>query len=109
MFISLPVWIGSQDTVDLVVPNSVKVLAPAYSQSKFSAVIIAQTPISAPVKKGEQLGELIIDVPRSDDINQFKKISFPLVASQDIARGGLISRSKAALNKIFLFITGSDN
>ncbi len=109
VFISLPVWIGSQDTVDLIVPNPVKVLAPAYSQSNFSAVIITETPISAPVKKGEQLGELIIDVPRSDNINQFKKISFPLVASQDITRGGLISRSKAALTKIFSLITGSDN
>lgn len=108
VFINLPVWIGSENSVDLEVPKPIKVLAPAYSQSKFNAVIVTKAPLSAPIKKGEVLGELIIDVPRSDDINQFKKVSFPLVASQEIERGGIISRSKAALTKIYSFFFGMD-
>ena len=108
VFINLPVWIGSENSVDLEVPKPIKVLAPAYSQSKFNAVIVTKAPLSAPIKKGEVLGELIIDVPRSDDINQFKKVSFPLVASQEIERGGIIPRSKAALTKIYSFFFGMD-
>ena len=89
--------------------EAIKVLAPAYSQSRFNAMSVTKSPLSAPIKKGEVLGELIIDVPRSDDINQFKKVSFPLVASQEIASGGIISRSKAALTKIYSLLFGMDN
>jgi len=109
VFINLPVWIGSENSVNLEVSEPIKVLAPAYSQSRFNAMIVTKSPLSAPIKKGEVLGELIIDVPRSDDINQFKKVSFPLVASQEIASGGIISRSKAALTKIYSFLFGMDN
>ena len=63
----------------------------------------------APIKKGEILGELIIDVPRSDDLNQFKKISFPLISGEEITKGGIIARSKAALEIIYSALVGSDN
>ena len=107
--ISLPVWIGSRENVNLQVKDDVKILAPAYSQSKFNAVIVTKSPVVAPIKKGEILGELIIDVPRSDDLNQFKKISFPLISGEEITKGGIIARSKAALEIIYSALVGSDN
>ena len=106
---TLPVWIGAKDYIDLEASEPIKVLAPAYSQSQFEAAIISTSPISAPIKKGDVLGELIINVPRSDDINQFKKLSFPLVAAEGIAEGGFISRSRAALATISSFFFGFKN
>ena len=105
----MPVWIGDKDFIDLEVSKPVKVLAPAYSQSQFEAVILSKSPITAPIQKGDVLGELVINVPRSDDINQFKKLSFPLVATENVGEGGLISRSRAAVMTISSFLFGSKN
>jgi len=85
-----PVWLGETTQVNLVAPEDLSVLVPAVGASNLGGEVVFDTPLEAPIKAGQQVAELI--VPRAG----LGVARLPLVADQDVPRGGLVPRLRAA-------------
>ena len=96
---TVPVWYGALPTVDLVVPEKIVKTIKKSKKNKYSAKIFYNTPVKAPIAKGEQLGE--IHIMYNGEIKE----KVPLVAKEDVAKVNFISRFVANL-KYFIFGTG---
>lgn len=77
-----PVWMGSADSVGLVVDKDVALLLPSLAQDGLKATVHYSGPIHAPVKAGSQLAEMVIDIPGH------AAVKVPLVAENDVSKGG---------------------
>lgn len=86
------VWLGSADTVDLVVKDDVSLLLPSLVQDKLMAEIKYPGPLSAPIVAGAKLADMVIDIPGH------APVTVPLVAETDVAKGGFRKRVETAFN-----------
>ena len=77
-----PVWMGSADSVGLVVDKDLALLLPSLAQDGLKATVHYSGPISAPVKAGTQLAEMEIDIPGH------ATVKVPLVAESDVGKVG---------------------
>lgn len=84
------VWLGAAEAVPLVAPEDLQMLVPRADRAGVKARVVYSGPIEAPIAKGQKLGVLKVDVPGHDPV------AFDLVAGQDVARGGLMTRINAA-------------
>ncbi len=91
----LSVWLGKQSTVALVAPEDISILLPALGLGEVSLTLGYQTPVQAPIEKGQKLGELVVS------IEGIPENRIPLVASQDVERGGFLSRIVTAARVLF--------
>jgi len=100
------VWMGSATTVGLVPAEDVRLLVPAQVQEGVTAEVIYTGPLTAPVKQGAQVAELLIHVPDLPDTR------VPLVAEADVARGGFGTRLSTAASRLWQVyvapLTGAD-
>lgn len=83
---SAEIWMGSDDHVDLVAEEDVSLLLPTMSPGGIKAEVVYTGPIEAPVAKGQQLAELIIQP------DGLPEIRVPLVAANKIDAGGFLDR-----------------
>ncbi|MFY0682742.1 MAG: D-alanyl-D-alanine carboxypeptidase [Thalassovita sp.] len=88
------VWMGRLPNVGLVTTQDVVALSPALSGNKMLAEVVYQGPVQAPIKKGQTLGQLIIKPEGLDPT------SVDLVADQDVALGGFMTRVKTAAKSL---------
>lgn len=88
--IDAPVWMGSADTVGLVVEKDLTLLLPSLAQDKLKSEVKFVGPISAPIAAGTKLADMIIDIPGH------APVTVPLVAEADVAKGGFGKRVKTA-------------
>jgi D-alanyl-D-alanine carboxypeptidase (penicillin-binding protein 5/6) len=86
------VWMGAEDTVGLVTAEDVSLLMPALAPTDTKAEVVYNGPISAPIKQGDTLAELVI-APEGLPVTRI-----PLVAEADVPRGGFVSRMTTAAN-----------
>jgi D-alanyl-D-alanine carboxypeptidase (penicillin-binding protein 5/6) len=94
----IPVWLGTERTVPLVAGRDVTVTMPRNWRQKASVKVAFDSPLSAPVTKGDTLGKLTVTgdgVPHLD---------LPLMAADDVPRLGLPGRAMAVLSK---YVTGT--
>ncbi len=85
------VWMGEQPTVGLTVAEDISLLIPALGNNNgLNAEIVYTGPVTAPVKQGQQLGELVIT------LEGLPEARLPLVAEGDVARGGFAVRMRTA-------------
>ena len=89
------VWMGSAGTVGLVAPEDIQVLLPIPLPDQLGARVEYSGPIQAPIKKGQELGTLVI--PRSG-IEDFRA---PLVADRDVGLAGFLPRMRTS-TEVFL-------
>lgn len=85
-----PVWMGQAQRVGLVPAEDRTVLMPILSEGDVSAEVVYQSPIEAPVSKGQQLGELVF-TPEG-----LEEVRIPLVAETDVPAGGFMTRVTTA-------------
>ncbi|OCX61450.1 D-alanyl-D-alanine carboxypeptidase [Thioclava sp. SK-1] len=90
-----PVWLGETDTVGLVPAEDLELLIPAALQDGVEAEAVFTSPIAAPIAKGDRLGELVLTIPGLDSEKRV-----PLVAQNDVAAGGFMTRVKAAMGRL---------
>lgn len=90
-----PVWLGGKSTVGLAPKTDLSLLVPAGSKDKVTAEAVFKGPLQAPIKQGQEVGKLVITVPGLDNANEV-----PLVATEDIKKGGFVVRVKAALARL---------
>lgn len=82
------VWMGETNAVGLVADSDVSALLPVPIAKEARAEVIYSGPVQAPVTKGDPLGELIF-TPEG-----LPEIRIPLVAANDVAQGGFMTRIK---------------
>ncbi|HDY97561.1 MAG TPA: D-alanyl-D-alanine carboxypeptidase [Pseudomonas sabulinigri] len=80
------VWKGAQDKVDLGLQNGLQLTLPKGQLDKLEAGITMQTPIQAPIKAGDVLGQ--VEVKLGDKVVH----SAPLVALADVEEAGFVGR-----------------
>lgn len=86
------VWMGSESTVNLVPAEDIRVLLPILSDKEVSAEVVYVGPVTAPFAKGDQLAELVL---KPGDLPEMR---LPLVAANDVPRGGFLARVSTAAN-----------
>lgn len=98
------VWLGAEERVGMALPQDVELLLPLADLDKIDAEYTFNDPVEAPIRAGQQLGELVINVPEMDQMR------FPLLATRDIDPGGFTDRLSAAtdilLGRIREFTSG---
>ena len=90
------VWLGAQSSVPLSIASDVIVTVPRSAAQSLEAKVVYQGPLPAPVKKGTEVGKVIVT---GKDMNP---IEVPLVAAADVERLGFLGRLKAAASYIFV-------
>lgn len=95
--IQAPVAMGKTDIVALMVKDDMKVtIAQSIRAEDIKMNAGFNTPLIAPIKKGDQLGTMLIQIPNQDDIK------VPLYAAENIERAGFFKRYGAKFKYIFL-------
>ncbi|MBR2273279.1 MAG: D-alanyl-D-alanine carboxypeptidase [Alphaproteobacteria bacterium] len=95
----IPVWYGAVPTVEAIVPDNVIRTAKKSTKNKFTAETVYNTPLKAPINKGDKIGE--IRLMYGGELKE----SIPLVAKEDVAKMGFAGRFMANL-KYFVFGNG---
>ncbi|MGI9369241.1 MAG: D-alanyl-D-alanine carboxypeptidase family protein [Ruegeria sp.] len=80
------IWMGAEKTVGLVPEQDLNLLFPVLGGDNVKAEVVYQGPIDAPVAKGQQLAELVIEPEGLPEIRR------PLVAVESVAEGGFVVR-----------------
>jgi serine-type D-Ala-D-Ala carboxypeptidase (penicillin-binding protein 5/6) len=94
----VPVWLGTERTVSLVAGHDVIVTMPRNWRQKASVKVAFDSPLTAPIAKGDTLGRLTVTgegVPH---------LEVPLMAAGDVPLLGLPGRAIAVLSK---YVTGT--
>lgn len=88
--VEAPVWLGSSSRVALTTKDGLNVLIPGGAGDRVTAEVVYTSPIKAPIKAGQQLGELVVQIPGTGEARM------PLLAATDVAEAGFLGRIKGA-------------
>lgn len=89
------VWMGREPQVALVPAEDLTVLLPVLSGNEVAGEVVYIGPFDAPIAKGQQLAELVLQV------GELPEMRLPLVAERDVPRGGFLARVGTAANILF--------
>ena len=92
--VEAPVWLGTQSRIGLTTADGVNVLIPAGARDQVKVEAVYQSPIPAPIAKGDQIGQLVVTVPGA------KEAVTPLLAAQDVPEAGFAGRMKGAVVRL---------
>ncbi|MGN1063662.1 MAG: D-alanyl-D-alanine carboxypeptidase family protein, partial [Alphaproteobacteria bacterium] len=91
----IPVWYGDAETVPAVLNQDLVLTVARGEQTGVVSKIIYDTPIVAPIQKGQTIGQVMVTTPN----NQIKTVD--LVAAKDIAPVGYFGKIKKILSGWF--------
>jgi D-alanyl-D-alanine carboxypeptidase (penicillin-binding protein 5/6) len=91
------VALGQQENVPMIAKDDLFLTLPRTSASNYKITAHYKEPLIAPVKQGEEIGSLMIEVPHSDTLN------IPLYAGRDVEKLGFFS---GALIKSMMLVSG---
>lgn len=92
------IWLGAEKSVELTLSDDIELLLPIASLQDITAEYTFNNPVNAPIRAGQQLGELVITVP------DMEQLVYPLVATTAIETGGFKERISAAVDLLLLRI-----
>lgn len=87
------VWLGDAKTVALVPAKDAIVTLPRKVRPDMKVSLVFDSPIPAPITKGQQVGKLVVTAPGVD------QVEIPLVAANDVERKGFIGRVFASIGQ----------
>lgn len=93
---TVPVWFGSAETVDLVVPQTIYRSLRKNKISKVKMTAEYDKPIKAPIKKGDKLGFVKIEIPEQEEL------TVPLVAGEDVAQLGIFGKMRKNIKYLLM-------
>ena len=96
----VPVWHGAQETVKLATAMPLQSLLPRGEPSRFSAHILYNGPVPAPVEKGAVLARLVIAGAG------LEAQTAVLLAAENVARGGFWTRLQASVRRLLRQLEG---
>ena len=95
----IPVWYGTQKTVDAIVDEDIVKTIKKSKRNKYTANLVYEKPLKAPVYKGDKIGEIVLSY-KDKVVNKY-----PLVAKDSVAKMGPVSRF---IENIKYFIFGAE-
>ncbi|SDF74498.1 D-alanyl-D-alanine carboxypeptidase (penicillin-binding protein 5/6) [Limimonas halophila] len=84
-------WLGTEGSVPLVTRKDVKMTLPRDKREELTATVIYDSPVPAPVEKGERLATLRLEAPDKDTT------TIPLVAARSVDQLGPVGRLAGGL------------
>src|SRR3954447_1203736 len=93
---NVKVWLGNRPTVPLVGGRDLVITMPRQWRRSAKIALMYDTPIPAPINRGDQLGKLVVSgrgVPTME---------VPLLAGADVGRLGLPGRAMAVMSRYLL-------
>jgi D-alanyl-D-alanine carboxypeptidase (penicillin-binding protein 5/6) len=100
----VPVFMGAGPDVGIAADRDLALLVPVVGDAPLVAEMTYQTPMPAPIAKGDLLGEMVVRLGTGADMVEHK---IPLVATQDVAQGGLAVRFETALRAVIEALRGA--
>ena len=88
------VWLGETDYIGLEIKDDISVLIPYSVRDDIEIYVTYEGPIQAPIKKGDELGVLSIDIP------DLHSRSYPVFASGDVGSASIMKRIRVSANKL---------
>lgn len=85
------VWLGAAETVPLTLEEDLTVVIKRTSRKDLKVAAQLEEPVAAPIKKGAQIGRLVVTAP------DMKPIERPLLAAADVQPLGMVGRFKEAV------------
>ena len=82
----IPVWLGSENNINLVVDRDVRRTLKKSSVNKVKMTAVYDKPVTAPIKKRDRLGTIKVDIPGQGDFE------IPLTADRDVEKLGFFGR-----------------
>lgn len=86
---------GKSETVPLAVTQDIKLTLPKLAGADLKMEVVYNGPIKAPIAKGDEIGKLLVHMPKSDVVNEY-----PLVAAQDVTKLGFFSQTLAKAKQV---------
>jgi len=83
------VWLGSEPKVALTVDKDFVVTLPRKSRKDMKVTLVYDKPVPAPIKKGDQLGKIVVTVPDAPPKEA------PILAAAPVDRVGTVGRMAA--------------
>jgi len=99
--IETKVWLGNKPYVSLSTSKDIKITIPKRNINKLQVKAIYKSPIPAPIKKGDQLGELVISTGNNET-------SYPLVAGNDVKTINRFLRSFSIINYLLFGVSSPE-
>jgi len=99
--IETKVWLGNKSYVPLSTSKDIKITIPKRNINKLQVKAIYKSPIPAPIKKGDQLGELVISTGNNET-------SYPLVAGNDVKTINRFLRSFSIINYLLFGVSSPE-
>lgn len=93
-----PVWLGEVTEIPLVAESDLEIVLPRVGQANHTMNAKYDSPLKAPIKKGDKVGTLEITVE-----GQAKPMAVNLLAGQDVAQKGWFGRTK---DRVIYKLTG---
>ena len=92
----MPVWYGEKTSVDMLIGQDVLRTLPRSKADKVKLTAVYDKPVKAPVKAGQKLGHVRIEVPGEPDLE------IPLVAASDVHKVGVWGKISKNLKYLLL-------
>ncbi|MBE6447786.1 MAG: D-alanyl-D-alanine carboxypeptidase [Alphaproteobacteria bacterium] len=92
----IPVWYGVQPDVSMVVSEDVVRTLKRNQKNDVKLKASYDKPVKAPVKKGQQLGVVKVEIPNQPTVE------IPLIAAADVAEVGLFGRIRKNISYLLL-------
>lgn len=90
---SLDTWMGNKPSIDAVLESDVLLTLPKAGKKNITSELIFSGPLEAPLKKGEQVGELILTIPEQEI-----QMVYPVYAQTDLEKANYFQRIPLILN-----------
>ena len=90
----MPVWLGETQNVPVKLAGDLRLAGYKASMEKAKAEIVLPGPVEAPIKKGDQLGRLVVTIEGQ------KPVESPIVADADVGKLGFFGRAIEGLSQM---------
>lgn len=97
------VWLGDTATVPLVVGEDVAITMSRRQRAQMTVSIEYMNPLAAPIQKGQQVGELVVEMPGRETVRK------PLLAGQAVEEVGGLGKIGAAFEYLLFGSAGAEN
>lgn len=96
----VPVWLGVEETVPVIIKDKLVVSVPRMSRKKMSVRVVHQESVPAPIAKGDEIAKLVVSAPGMEDI------SVPVYAGADVGEKGFFGRIGTAIGQLVFGFAG---
>lgn len=90
----IPVWLGQQESVEAIAADSFVITIPKGTKTANDVLVTYDTPIVAPIQKGQKLGKILIK-------SEMGSKSVDLIAAQSVEKVGYFGKLKQIIFSLF--------